>query len=65
MELPDDLIVFVEFVYWTYTKTMPEWSHEYTVRERVDEVLFVKLVEHIRNYGNEENCYRKSITYYD
>mgnify|MGYP000943804275 CR=1 FL=1 len=50
---------------WTYAKTMPLWPHEYIVRERVDEGLFVRLVEHIRAHGYEGHFYRKPITYYD
>jgi hypothetical protein len=49
--LPPDLRTFVRTETWTYAKTMPEWPHEYIVRERVDESLFVRLVEHIRVHG--------------
>ena len=65
MDLPIDLIDFVEFVHWRYAKTMPEWPHEYIVREQVDEELFVRLVKHIRIYGYEGRFYSKPITYYD
>jgi len=65
MGLPNDLIDFVESVHWTYAKTMPEWPHEYIVRKRVDEELFVSLVIHIRNYGYEGKFYSKPITYYE
>ena len=44
---------------------MPEWPHEYIVRKRVDEDLFVTLVSHIREYGYEGKFYRKSIIYYN
>ena len=44
---------------------MPEWPHEYIVRKRVDENLFVQLVLHIRAHGYEGKFYRKSIIYYD
>jgi len=37
----------------------------YIVRERVDEDLFVRLVQHIRTYGHEENFYHKRIRYFD
>ncbi|MBN2366680.1 MAG: hypothetical protein JXL67_10970, partial [Calditrichaeota bacterium] len=46
-------------------KTMPKWPHEYIVRERVDEKLFVKLVKHIRYRGYEGNFYKKRITYFE
>ncbi len=63
--LPDDLREFIDSSQWTFAKTMPEWPHEYIVRERVDESLFVRLVRHIRANGYEAKFYRKSITYYD
>jgi len=63
--LPDDLREFIDSSQWTLAKTMPEWPHEYIVRERVDETLFVQLVRHIRSNGYEGKFYRKSIIYYD
>ena len=63
--LPDALREFIDSSQWTFAKTMPEWPHEYIVRERVDENLFVQLVRHIRANGYEGKFYRKSITYYD
>lgn len=63
--LPADLREFIDSCEWTFARTMPEWPHEYIVRERVDEDLFVKLVQHIRSNGYEGKFYRKSITYYD
>ena len=44
---------------------MPEWPHEYIVRERVDEDLFMMLVQHIRSQGYEAMFYEKTFTYYD
>lgn len=44
---------------------MPEWPHEYLVRGRVDERLFVQLVRHIRLNGYEGKFYQKNITYFD
>ena len=44
---------------------MPEWPHEYLVRDRVDETLFVRLVEHIRANGYEGRFYQRVITYYE
>jgi len=61
---PTELLTFVNEQTWTFAKTMPEWPHEYLVRARVDEKLFVRLVEHIRAYGYEGHFYRKAITYY-
>ena len=65
MRFPAELRDFVDHETWTYAKTMPEWPHEYIVRERVDEDLFVQLVQHIRAHGYEGNFYRRNITYYD
>jgi hypothetical protein len=56
---------FVDAAEWTFAKTMPEWPHEYIVRERVDENLFVTLVHHIRANGYEGKFYQKIILYYD
>ena len=63
--LPSALQQFIDSTQWTFAKTMPEWPHEYIVRERVDEELFVQLVCHIRANGYEGKFYRKSITYFD
>ena len=65
MLFPAELNAFVNGEKWTYAKTMPEWPHEYLVRERVDEALFEQLVCHIRTNGYEGKFYSKSITYYD
>ena len=59
MRFPQELRDFVNRETWTYAKTMPKWPHEYIVRERVDERLFVLLVEHIRTHGYEGNFYRR------
>jgi hypothetical protein len=56
---------FVGTETWTYAKTMPTWPHEYIVRDRVDETLFVELVSHIRTHGYEGRFYKRPITYYD
>ena len=63
--LPDSLREFVGSARWTFARTMPEWPHEYIVRERVDEDLFVQLVRHVREHGYEGRFYRKRITYYE
>ncbi len=62
---PSELRAFVDGETWTFAKTMPEWPHEYLVRERVDEGLFVRLVEHIRAHGYEGRFYARTITYYE
>jgi len=61
----DDIIEFIETETWTFAKTMPEWPHEYIVRERVDEQLFVKAVEQIREFGYEGKFYLTTIIYFD
>jgi len=61
---PAELRAFIDRERWTYAKTMPEWPHEYLVRDRVDEALFLALVKHIRAHGYEGRFYRKPITYF-
>ncbi len=56
---------FTDQVKWTYAKTMPEWPHEYIVRSKVDETLFVDMVKHIRKYGYQGYFYKRPITYFD
>ncbi len=63
--LPKELAVFTNTENWTYAKTMPKWTHEYLVRQKVDESLFLKLVAFIRDNGYEGKFYNKPITYYD
>ncbi len=63
---PPDLLQFVAVEKWVFAKTYAKtWPHEYIVRERVDENLFVKLVEHIRANGYQGYFYKKEITYYE
>jgi hypothetical protein len=64
-QLPRILQKFIDSTQWTFAKTMPDWPHEYIVRDRVDEDLFVRLVRHIREHGYQGKFYRRSITYYD
>jgi hypothetical protein len=63
--LNEILTNFIETEKWTYAKTMPEWPHEYIVRERVDEALFVELVLHIRKHGYEGKFYSRTMVYFD
>ena len=44
---------------------MPEWPHEYIVRERVDENLFEQLVRHIRANGVEAPFYDEKYIYFE
>lgn len=63
--LPDDLVDFIDSCQWTFAKTMPEWPHEYIVRDQVDEDRFVRLVCHIRENGYESKFYQKTLIYYE
>jgi len=62
--LPNVLKEFIDSIQWTYAKTMPEWPHEYIVRERVDSLLFEALVRHIRQHGFEGRFYQRVLTYF-
>jgi hypothetical protein len=59
MKFPNNLKVFVAQVKWTFAKTYAStWPHEYIVRSRVDEDLFIRLVQHIRTLaGNYRNSH--------
>jgi len=60
------LLDFVNATKWTFAETYAAtWPHEYIVRDRVDETLFVQLVTHIRTHGYDGKFYRMSITYFD
>jgi hypothetical protein len=62
----EGLLRFVSEESWTFAKTYARtWPHEYLVRGRVDEALFVELVKHIRTNGYLGRFYSKEITYFD
>jgi hypothetical protein len=63
--LPGNLREFISSSKWTFAKTMPQWPHEYIVRERVDENLFKQLVRHIRTNGHEEAFYSENFIYFE
>jgi hypothetical protein len=65
MTFAADLRTFVDGRRWTFAKTMPDWPHEYLIRDRVDERLFERLVVHIREYGREGRFYEKVLIYYE
>jgi len=52
MRSEDDFRKFIEARHWRYAKTMPQWSHEYTVRRFQDaeeeQALFEEAVAFIR-----------------
>jgi hypothetical protein len=62
--LPGALREFIDSSPWTFAKTMPEWPHEYLIRDRVDRELFEALVRHIRQYGIEQRFYQRALTYF-
>jgi len=62
---PAELRAFVDEQHWTFAKTMPVWPHEYIVRDRGDERLFERLVQHIRAHGVEGRFYQKRLIYYE
>ena len=64
-KLSEELRNFVSEAKWTYAKTMPEWPHEYIVRERVDENLFEQLVRHIRANGSDGAYYQETFIYFE
>lgn len=61
----DDLRRFINDERWTFAKTMPDWPHEYLVRDRVDRKLFERTVKHIRSNGYVGRFYQKEIWYYE
>ena len=62
---PHELRTLIEEEKWTFASTYAKtWPHEYIVRDRVDEDLFVQLVQHVRMYGYKGRFYRKPITYF-
>ena len=66
MKFPPALKAFVDGEAWTFAKTYAAtWPHEYLVRERVDEALFVQLVRHIRANGTEGRFYDNTYTYFE
>jgi len=65
-KLPDELKAFIAKVDWTYAKTYAAtWPHHYIAKRKVDPVLFIKLVEHIREYGYQGSFYKTKITYFE
>lgn len=63
---PDELLRYVREQKWTFAKTYADtWPHEYIVREKRHEELFLALIQHIRTYGYQGRFYNKEITYYE
>jgi len=57
---------FINNSKWIFTKTYAKtWPHHYIVKERVDENLFIKMVEHIRRFGYEGQFYKMKLIYFE
>ena len=51
---------------WIFAKTYAKtWPHEYIVRDKVDENLFLELVKHIRTQGYVGKFYNNEYIYFD
>lgn len=64
MRFPPNIKAFIDAETWKFAKTMPEWPHEYLVKEKVDPEQFEAAVRHIREHGFEGRFYQKVITYF-
>ncbi len=65
-ELPPSLKAFVASQDWTFAKTYAKtWPHEYLVREKVDEALFMQLARHIVEHGYAGTFYKRDVGYFD
>lgn len=61
--LPKEHREFVNIIKCPLARAYAEiCPHEYIVRDRVDDGLFVSLVNHIGVHGHEARLYRKPIT---
>jgi hypothetical protein len=66
MKFPSNVKAFVTGVKWIFAKTYAStWPHEYILRDRVNQNLFIQLVQHIRTFGYEGSFYSKTFTYFD
>jgi len=65
-DMPEKVKRFIDESVWIFAKTYAEtWPHEYIVKDRVDEKLFLELVTHIRKYGYIGKFHEKDIVYFD
>jgi len=63
---PDLLRAFIGKQDWTFARTMPQWPHEYIVRDRVtDCALFESLIRHIRDHGTPGRFYHRILVYFE
>ena len=64
-KLPEGLERFIQTEEWTFAKAYAQTRpHEYLVKERVDESMFVDTVRHIRKHGHKAAFYRSDYTYF-
>jgi hypothetical protein len=62
---PEELERFIKTEEWTFAKTYAQtWPHEYLVKQRVDEDMFLDVVRHIRQHGHKAAFYRRQYTYF-
>jgi len=61
----DKIKAFIKNATWTYAKTMPEWPHEYIVKYKVDNDLFVETAKHIREFGYQGSFYDEYYTFFE
>ena len=65
-DFPENLKIFIAESNWIFAKTYAKtWPHEYIVRDKVDENLFLELVMHIRNQGYVGKFYNNEYIYFD
>ena len=65
-DFPQEIKKFIGEVKWIFAKTYAKtWPHEYIVSNRVDRELFIKLAQHIWDYGYVANFYKRKIKYFD
>lgn len=62
-----DILNFIQTSQWRFAKTMPQWPHEYVVREwRPDkERVFRRFVVTIREHGYDAKFGRVTYRYLD
>jgi hypothetical protein len=65
-QLPESLKQFIERTPWTFARTYAKtWPHEYIVREKVDDELFLQLASFIDANGYPSHFYKTIQTYFD
>ena len=66
MKLSEKLKEFIQKQDWIFAKTYAKtWPHEYIVQEKVDNVLYIELANHIDTYGYIDNFYKMKQVYFD